>query len=104
MHVSAQHERGWQSRHSGLFRPSWGLVGSLSQPRRAVENQVLFGPVFLLTGFRLLITAFHEVRRLIKHGFEHAEHLLVYPHQSTVRIATLMGVEQPCMVADIRQE
>src|SRR5437016_12072454 len=41
MHVSAQHERGWHSRQSGLFRPSWGLVGSLSKPRRSVENHVV---------------------------------------------------------------
>src|SRR2546427_8939534 len=31
--------RSWHSRQSGLFRPSWGAVGSLSKPRRAVGNQ-----------------------------------------------------------------
>jgi len=85
---------------SSLLGPCWSFV----EAARSVENQGLFGPVFLLTGFRLLITACHEVRRLIKGGFEHAEQLLVYPHQSTARIAALVVVEQPFMVADIRKE
>ena len=57
------------------------------------HSEGLFGLVVLLTGFRHLITAFHEVRRLLKRGFEHAEQLAVCPHQSTVRIAALVVVE-----------
>src|SRR4030095_880057 len=64
----------------------------------------LFNLVFLLIGFRLLITTFHELRRPIKRGFEHAKQLPVYPDQSTVRIAALVVFKQPFMVADIRKE
>ena len=67
-------------------------------------SEGLVSLVFLLTGFWLLITVFHKLRRLIQRGFEHAEQLPVYPYQSTVRMAALVVFEQPFMVADIRKE
>lgn len=73
-------------------------------PPRDGHAEGLFSLVFLLIGFRLLITAFQELRRLIKRGFEHAKQLLVDPDQSTVRIAALVVCKQPFMVADIRKE
>jgi len=38
-----------------------------------------------LIGFRCLITAFQELRRLLKRGFEHAQRVPVYLYQLTVR-------------------
>ena len=64
----------------------------------------LVGLVFLLLNFRSLVTAFQEVRRLIKRGFEQAEQLLVRLHQSAVRSAALLMGEQPFMLANIRKE
>jgi hypothetical protein len=64
----------------------------------------LFSLVFALIGFWLLITAFHELRRLLKRGFEQVQHLPVSPDQSTVRLAALVVGQQPFMVADIRKE
>ena len=64
----------------------------------------LFGLVFLLLSFRGLVTAFQEVCRLLKRGFEHAEQLLVSLHQPAVWIAALVMGEQPFMVANIRKE
>src|SRR6266436_6990858 len=73
-------------------------------PPRYGHSEGLFSLVFLLIRFRFLITIFHELRRLIKRGFEHAKQLPVNPYQSTVRIAALMMCKQPFMVADIRKE
>jgi hypothetical protein len=79
-------------------------VSRNTPPPRDGHAEGLFSLVFLLIGFRLLITAFQELRCLIKRGFEHAKHLPVSPYQSTVRIAALVLCQQPFMVADIRKE
>src|SRR4029453_18795204 len=63
---------------AGLRR--WEGEASLARhtlPTRSGSAAGLVSRGCLLTGIRLLITAFHELRRLIKRGFEQAEHLPV---------------------------
>jgi len=73
-------------------------------PTRYGHAEGFVSLVFLLIGFRRLITVFHKLRRLIQRGFEQAEQWPMYPYQSTVRLAALVVCEQPFMVADRRTE
>jgi CHASE3 domain sensor protein len=50
----------------------------------------LVSVVCALLGFRLLITAFQKLRRLLQRRFEQAQQLPVDPDQLTGRIAALM--------------
>jgi hypothetical protein len=90
------------SAHPRPWHPARASRNTL--PPRFRHAEGLFRLVFLRIGFRLLITAVHELRRLLKRGFEQAQHVPVSPDQSTVWIATLVVGKQPFMVADIGKE
>ena len=68
------------------------------------ETQVLLRLVVLSIGFGRLVTACHEMRSLIQCCFKEVEHMLVGLHQPTVRLAALVVGQQPCMVANIREQ